>query len=158
MFIFSAPGLHTDNYNPFVMERVFHDATNDTTCLEWSFDSRMLAVGSLDKSTKLYSLDKWANFKHCSLGVHSASIVACFFEATNYDISTVSENGLLCVWECSLGPDDLTPLQPEKKRKKSSNSDDDDEDDVNLDDAVELTEKQMRSREKAMRGKKNGTV
>ena len=90
VFIFSAPGLQSGNYNPFVMERVFHSATDETTCLQWSFDSQILAVGSKDMSVKLYSLTKWMNFKHYTFGGHSDVIVGCFFEKNSYDISTIS--------------------------------------------------------------------
>lgn len=90
VFVFSAPGVQTGNYNPFVMERIFHEAQDEVTCLEWSFDSNLLAVGSKDTSTRLYSLQKWRNFKHYSFGSHSDVIVGCFFEKNSYDISTIS--------------------------------------------------------------------
>lgn len=41
------------------MERVFSGAYDETTCIDWSTDSRILAVGSKDMSTKLYPIDKW---------------------------------------------------------------------------------------------------
>ena len=40
VFIFKSPGPATGEFNPFVMERVFHGAFDDTTCLDWSSDSR----------------------------------------------------------------------------------------------------------------------
>lgn len=58
MFIFQAPGEFTGRYNAFVMERVFHGTFDDVTCLDWSSDSRILAVGAKDSSTKLYPLEK----------------------------------------------------------------------------------------------------
>lgn len=58
VFIFKAPGTLTGEFNSFIMERVFHAAHDETTCLDWSDDSKILAVGSADTNTKLYSLDK----------------------------------------------------------------------------------------------------
>lgn len=40
------------------MERVFSGAYDETTCLDWSADSRILAVGSKDMATKLYPIEK----------------------------------------------------------------------------------------------------
>ena len=90
VFIFNVPGLQTGEYNPFVMERVFVGATDDTTCIQWSFDSKLLAVGSKDMSIRLYSLQKWKNFRNYILPGHSDVIVGCFFEKDSYDLTTVS--------------------------------------------------------------------
>ncbi|XP_034948808.1 periodic tryptophan protein 2 homolog [Chelonus insularis] len=136
VFIFDAPGLQVGNYNPFVMKRVFHEATDETTTLCWSFDSKFLAVGSKDTATKLYSIEKWANFKHCTLGGHSDEIVGSFFDTTDsYDLFTISKNGHLCLWECSIEPDDLIAYEPSKKKEKPNDSDS--EDDVDLEKAIE---------------------
>lgn len=56
--MFKAPGPLSGEYNAFIMERVFHGAYDETTCLDWSFDSRILAVGSKDMAAKLYPLEK----------------------------------------------------------------------------------------------------
>lgn len=90
VFLFRAPGTFTGEFNPFEMLRVFHHAQDDTTCLDWSSDSRVLAVGSKDMSVKLYSIDKFANFRSYSLGSHKEPIVACFFERYSLDITTIS--------------------------------------------------------------------
>ncbi|XP_019866738.2 periodic tryptophan protein 2 homolog isoform X2 [Aethina tumida] len=143
VFVFKAPGPFSGDYNAFIMERVFHGAYDETTCLDWSFDSKILAVGSKDMATKLYPLDKWANFRICSLGNHTDRIVSCFFEADNYDITTISRNGQACIWECSIEPKDLMPLDhlPPKKRKKTSNNDE--EDDVDTFKSIERTEEEV---------------
>ncbi|XP_046624301.1 periodic tryptophan protein 2 homolog [Neodiprion virginianus] len=142
VFVFKAPGLLTGEFNPFVMERVFHGAFDETTYIDWSYDSKLLAVGSKDNSTRLYSLEKWANFKSYSLGSHTDSIVGCFFEKDSYDLSTISRNGQLCVWECSIDPDALTPWQPIAKKQKPQESES--EDDIDFDKALEKTEKQKK--------------
>ncbi|KAJ8675269.1 hypothetical protein QAD02_011055 [Eretmocerus hayati] len=143
VFVFTAPGLLTGEYNPFVMERVFHDASDDVSCLQWSFDSKLLLVGSNDTSTRLYSLEKWMNFKKYILGSHSDAVIGCYFERNNYDVSTISRNGQLCVWECTIEPSDLVVFEPVVKKAKVADSDS--EDDVDLDRALEQTEKQKKT-------------
>lgn len=89
---------------------------------------RILAVGSKDMTVRLYSLEKFANFKTYSLGSHTDSIVACFFEKGSLDMTTVSRNGQLCVWECSIDIDSLRPWEPPvKKTRQETYSDSEDD-------------------------------
>ncbi|XP_063909715.1 periodic tryptophan protein 2 homolog [Zophobas morio] len=143
VFVFKAPGPLSGEYNAFIMERVFHGAYDETTCLDWSFDSRILAVGSKDMAVKLYPLDKWSNFRIYSLGNHTDSIVGCFFEDYTYDITTISRNGQACIWECSVDPDKLVPLDKAPPRKKKKESADSDEDDIDITKAIEPTEAEI---------------
>ncbi|XP_056631843.1 periodic tryptophan protein 2 homolog [Diorhabda sublineata] len=142
VFVFKAPGPYSGEFNAFYMERVFHGAYDETTCLDWSFDSRILAVGSKDMATKLYPLDKWSNFHICSLGSHTEGIVGCFFEGNNYDITTISRNGQMCIWECSLDPEQLVAKEeiPSKKKKQTNDSD---EDDVDVTNSLEKSEEEI---------------
>ncbi|XP_072746564.1 periodic tryptophan protein 2 homolog [Anoplolepis gracilipes] len=150
VFVFNAPGLQTGNYNPFIMERAFHGATAETTCISWSFDSKLLAVGSKDTTIKLYSLQKCANLKWITLGGHADVIVACFFESKDYDMYTISKNGRLCVWECTLEPDDWVEWQPPAKKEKSKDSNSDSEDDIDIEKIIERTEKQKARAERKL--------
>ncbi|KZC03862.1 Periodic tryptophan protein 2 like protein [Dufourea novaeangliae] len=149
VFIFNAPGLQTGEYNPFVMERIFHGAMDETTFINWSYDSKIIAVGSKDNATKIYSLQKYANFRYINLGSHSDAIVACFFEKKNYDLTTISRNGQLCIWECTIDANDLVPWEPSLKKKKKQ-KDSDTEDDVDLEKAIEKTDKQAKAYERNM--------
>lgn len=110
------------------MLRVFKFAHDDTTCLDWSSDSRMLAVGSKDMSVKIYAMDKFKNFSACSLGSHKGTIVGVFFEKDSLDLTTVSQDGMLCVWESNVDPEDLvveTVTPKRAKRVEDSDSEDD---------------------------------
>ncbi|XP_011146002.1 periodic tryptophan protein 2 homolog isoform X2 [Harpegnathos saltator] len=135
VFVFNAPRLQCGDYNPFVMTRAFHESTAETTCLNWSFDSKLLAVGSKDTTVKIYSLQKWANFRVTTLGCHSDVIVGCFFESKNYDIYTISKNGRICIWQCTIDPDDLVEWKPPVKKRKPIDSDS--EDDIDTRKAIE---------------------
>lgn len=50
---------------------------------------------------------RWANFRIYSLGNHTDAIVKCFFEENSYDMITISRNGQVCIWECTVEPKDL---------------------------------------------------
>jgi periodic tryptophan protein 2 len=79
-------------------------------------------------TVRLYSLEKLANFKTYSLGSHTDSVVACFFEKGSLDLTTVSRNGQLCVWECSIDIDSLQPCEPPvKKTREATHSDSEDD-------------------------------
>ncbi|KAJ8974650.1 hypothetical protein NQ317_019887 [Molorchus minor] len=143
VFVFKAPGAFSGEYNAFVMERVFHGAYDETTCLDWSTDSKILAVGSKDMATKLYPLDKWANFRVYSLGNHTDGIIGCFFEEDSYDITTISRNGQTCIWECTIDPKDLIPLDKAPPKKKKRTSSDSDEDNIDATKAIERTEEEI---------------
>lgn len=58
VFVFKAPGPFSGDYNAFIMERVFHGSFDETVCVDWSSNSKILAVGSKDMSAKLYVMEK----------------------------------------------------------------------------------------------------
>jgi periodic tryptophan protein 2 len=105
--------------------------------VEILLSGRVLAVGSKDMSTKLYSLDKLANFKVYSLGSHTDCVVACFFEKGSLDLTTLSHNGQVCVWECSIDIDSLRSWEPPVK-KMCEETHSDSEDDIDTSRAEEI--------------------
>lgn len=109
--VYIVPGEISGDYGNFKAHRHFHGANDDVTWIDWSSDSRLLAIGANDNTTKLYALEFLENFRPYQLAGHTDSIVACFFEESSLDVSTISRNGQLCIWECSLQPSDLTPKQ-----------------------------------------------
>jgi len=121
VFIYEAPSS-AEQMNPYYMKRVFHDATGDVSCMDWSFDSKLVAVGSQDMSIRVYSFDKYSNFKHSCFTNHSDHIVNLFFESNSYDLNSISRNGQLCVWNCTAGPEGFIL----KENKKVEEDDEDD--------------------------------
>ncbi|KAF5295110.1 hypothetical protein FQA39_LY13261 [Lamprigera yunnana] len=142
-FIFKAPGPFSGQYNSFIMERVFHGTVEETTCIDWSHDSKMLAVGSKDKSTKLYALERWENFKMYTIGSHTDTIVGCFFEKDNFDLTTISRNGQTCIWECSIEAKDLIPSSNPPPKKKKKTVAELEEDDIDANKIIEQTEEEI---------------
>ncbi|EDW09717.1 periodic tryptophan protein 2 homolog [Drosophila mojavensis] len=141
VLIFCSPGEITGEYNPFVLKRSFIGGYDDITWLDWSSDSKLLAIGCRDSSTKICGINHMLNFRTYNLSGHTDAIVSCFFELNSLHLNTVSRNGQLCLWECSLEPSDLTevdkakaePAPPSAKRKTPNafkGSDSESEDDI----------------------------
>nr|XP_022904182.1 periodic tryptophan protein 2 homolog [Onthophagus taurus] len=143
VFVFKAPGQFTGEYNAFVMERVFHGNFDVTTCLDWSFDSKVLAVGSKDMTVKLYPLDKWKDFRMYTLGSHTDAITGCFFEKHSLDMITISQNGQLCVWESSKETKDLIPIENGPEKKRSKNTEDLIEDEIDVSKIKERSDEEI---------------
>ncbi|XP_022217803.2 periodic tryptophan protein 2 homolog [Drosophila obscura] len=136
VLIFCAPGEITGEYNPFVLKRSFLGGYDDVTWLDWSSDSRLLAIGCRDSSTKICAVNYTTNFRTYNLSGHTDGIVSCFFEANSLHLNTISRNGQLCLWECSLAPSDLENAEkpevpaPKSRRLEQKDSDNESEDDV----------------------------
>lgn len=130
-FVYRNPGPHSKDYSPFVMERVLKGAYDDTVCLAWSSCSRILAVGSRDMTVRVYALHKFTNMTVCNLGGMSDPVIGTFFESSSLDLYSVSRGGQLAVWESSIEPSELVPLQDaemtrkEKMKKKEAEDEDD---------------------------------
>ncbi|KAF4518741.1 hypothetical protein B566_EDAN006144 [Ephemera danica] len=142
VFIYKSPGLAIGELNPFVLEKCIRGAYDETTWIDWSSDSRysmknvlqVLAIGSKDMITRLYGLQRMVNFGIHSLGSHRDCIVACFFEKDSLDITTVSRNGNVSVWECNLELSDLVlwkpPVEEEEEEIKKETLEQEDDVDV----------------------------
>lgn len=107
VFVYVAPGSNKRIFNPFVLERVFHGSFDDTTCLDWSHDSRLIAVGSRDMTTRICALTKFKNLKEYPIGGLKDTVVGAFFEEKSYDLCTVSADGHINAWDCSVGSEGL---------------------------------------------------
>ncbi len=125
VYIFKSPGVITGHFNSFVMERIFYDTHDDIVWMDWSADSRLIVVGSKDNSLKVYGVAKLTNFRPFILSGHSDEIVSCSFEEKTLNLNSVSRNGQLCIWKCSLSPSELLEIprinfkeEPVEKREK----------------------------------------
>uniref|UniRef100_UPI00398EB067 PWP2 small subunit processome component n=1 Tax=Pristiophorus japonicus TaxID=55135 RepID=UPI00398EB067 len=114
VLMYHAPGK-TREFNPFVLDKSYFGPYDETTCIDWTDDSKCFAVGSKDSSTWVFGAERWANLIYYNLGGHKDSIVACFFEEKSLDIYTLSQDATLCVWQCDTEPEDLQPRLPKHK-------------------------------------------
>uniref|UniRef100_A0A8C1MB77 PWP2 small subunit processome component n=1 Tax=Cyprinus carpio TaxID=7962 RepID=A0A8C1MB77_CYPCA len=86
-------------FNAFALDKSYYGPFDETTCIDWTDDSKCFAVGSKDMTTWIFGAERWANLIYYSLGGHKDIIVGCFFEKDSLDMYTVSQEGTLCVWE-----------------------------------------------------------
>lgn len=144
--VFKAPGLHLGEYNPFILERSFLGPLDEATCMDWTSDSRVLAVGSKDTTVRIYGIKKLKHFRVALLAGHADVVVGVYFEENSLDVITVSRNGRVFVWEANL---ELSNLEEEsgpteRKVKRTENEDEIDLDrgEARLEDDQEEEEKE----------------
>lgn len=135
LLVYHSPGTKRE-YNPFVLERKFHGFFDETTCLDWSSDSRFLIVGSKDMSARVFSIERILHFKKFLLGGHTDAVVGCFFERDSMDAYTVAKNGSVSVWEFSHDIDSLKKVEelPRKKAPETEGAEQMEEEDHEEDD------------------------
>lgn len=121
--MYHAPGKKRE-FNAFVLDKSYYGPYDETTCIDWTDDSKCFVVGSRDMSTWVFGAERWANLVYYSLGGHKDAIVGCFFEENSLDLYTVSQDGTLCAWQCDTELDGLLPRPPKEttaSTKTSSN-------------------------------------
>ncbi|XP_058152309.1 LOW QUALITY PROTEIN: periodic tryptophan protein 2 homolog [Dasypus novemcinctus] len=109
--MYHAPGRKRE-FNAFVLDKTYFGPYDETTCIDWSDDSRCFVVGSKDMSTWVFGAERWDNLIYYALGGHKDAIVGCFFESNSLDLYTLSQDGALCVWQCDTPPEGLRLKAP----------------------------------------------
>ncbi|XP_058379195.1 periodic tryptophan protein 2 homolog isoform X2 [Diceros bicornis minor] len=109
--MYHAPGRKRE-FNAFVLDKTYFGPYDETTCIDWTDDSRCFVVGSKDMSTWVFGAERWDNLIYYALGGHKDAIVACFFESSSLDLYTLSQDGALCVWQCDTPPEGLRLKAP----------------------------------------------
>ncbi|XP_040037012.2 PWP2 small subunit processome component isoform X1 [Gasterosteus aculeatus] len=124
--MYHAPGKQRE-FNAFALDKSYYGPYDETTCIDWTDDSKCFVVGSKDMSTWVFGAERWANLIYYSLGGHKDLIVGCFFEKDSLDLYTVSQDGTLCVWESDAELEDLVLKKDRDKRKPPSQGEEDEE-------------------------------
>nr|XP_054754617.1 periodic tryptophan protein 2 homolog [Lytechinus pictus] len=107
--VYTIPCSTSREFNPLMLHRTYYGAYDETTCIDWTSDSKAFAVGSKDMNTRVFAVDDTDQLIVYSLAGHKDCIVACFFEQNSLDLYTMSRRADLIVWECDT---DLDVLQP----------------------------------------------
>uniref|UniRef100_A0A8C5DY81 Small-subunit processome Utp12 domain-containing protein n=1 Tax=Gouania willdenowi TaxID=441366 RepID=A0A8C5DY81_GOUWI len=124
--MYHAPGRRRE-FNAFVLDKTYYGPYDETTCIDWTDDSRCFAVGSRDTSTWVFGAERWENLIYYSLGGHKDAVIGCFFHRDSLDLYTVSQDGALCVWECDTEPEGLK-LKSQSQKPQSDDEEEDDDD------------------------------
>nr|XP_051685245.1 periodic tryptophan protein 2 homolog [Oryctolagus cuniculus] len=109
--MYHAPGRKRE-FNAFVLDKTYFGPYDETTCIDWTDDSKCFVVGSRDTSTWVFGAERWDNLIYYALGGHKDAIVACFFESNSLDLYSLSQDGVLCVWHCDTPPEGLRLKAP----------------------------------------------
>ncbi|XP_063709764.1 periodic tryptophan protein 2 homolog [Culicoides brevitarsis] len=115
VMIFKTPGTATGEYTSFLVHRVLRTNFDQTTTLEWSDDSKLLAVGGKDSVVRVFAVEYVNNFRPYAIGQQSSEIVGCFFSENSLDLNTVGRNGQLVQWKCNVSMSELTPKVDEEE-------------------------------------------
>uniref|UniRef100_A0A3B5MZ74 Small-subunit processome Utp12 domain-containing protein n=1 Tax=Xiphophorus couchianus TaxID=32473 RepID=A0A3B5MZ74_9TELE len=128
--LYHAPGKQRE-FNAFVLDKSYYGPYDETTCIDWTDDSKCFVVGSKDMSTWVFGAERWANLIYYSLGGHKDIIVGCFFEKDSLDLYTVSQDGALCVWESDTELDGLvlkkSSANPGPRRQEGDEEEEDED-------------------------------
>lgn len=106
----------------FKIHKIIKSSFDDTTCLGWSRDSKLLIVGSKDFVIKIFPIDR--DLKNIGQAVtlsgHTDTIVSTYFAncaPNELNIYSVSRNGQLFIWESNLANlDDLLISLPNEEK------------------------------------------
>uniref|UniRef100_A0A182IUE7 Small-subunit processome Utp12 domain-containing protein n=1 Tax=Anopheles atroparvus TaxID=41427 RepID=A0A182IUE7_ANOAO len=140
VLVFLTPGATSGTYGSFIVHRAFEVGHDETVFVDWAPNSLVLAIGSRDNTVRLQDVTRLQSFRPFVLGGHGDAIVGCFFEAKTLDVNSISKDGQLSLWECSLNVDDLDrPREelegggvaadsvPEKRKRTTAGADSEDE-------------------------------
>ncbi|XP_045396739.1 periodic tryptophan protein 2 homolog isoform X1 [Lemur catta] len=89
--MYHAPGKRRE-FNAFVLDKTYFGPYDETTCIDWTDDSRCFVVGSKDMSTWVFGAERWDNLIYYALGGHKDTIVACFFESNSLDVCPCAQD------------------------------------------------------------------
>uniref|UniRef100_A0A3P8PIF4 Small-subunit processome Utp12 domain-containing protein n=1 Tax=Astatotilapia calliptera TaxID=8154 RepID=A0A3P8PIF4_ASTCA len=134
--MYHAPGKKRE-FNAFVLDKSYYGPYDETTCIDWTDDSKCFVVGSKDMSTWVFGAERWANLIYYSLGGHKDIVVGCFFEKDSLDLYTVSQDGTLCVWESDTELDGLILKKSQDKPKLPRQGEEEEEEESEERDKVE---------------------
>ncbi|ESO11264.1 hypothetical protein HELRODRAFT_91552, partial [Helobdella robusta] len=137
--LYKTPGSSPE-INPFVVEKRFAVMHGTTTCIDWSSDSRVVAIGSRDMSCYVIGCQMFKNLSVKSVGGLKDVVVGCFFDKDSLDLMTMSELGELCLYKSDTELNELLPGSRREHEKEYENDDiggkddEDDDDDSSEDD------------------------
>jgi len=97
--VFHAPGK-TREFNPFVLYKTFPGHVDDTTCIDWTSDSRVLVTGSRDRRARVIAAEKMKNLNIYDLGGLRDTVIGAFFVLNSLDLYLVAQDGFVFIWKC----------------------------------------------------------
>ncbi|CAF1225991.1 unnamed protein product [Rotaria sordida] len=145
-------------FNLFTLKFVLRSFHDKTTCINWTNDSRVVAVGSADMTTQIFSVPLLNKLHRFTLAGHGREIVGAFFEQDSLNIMTICKNAKVNYWVADM---DLASMEPMPYIFDEDEDDDDDDemptssnghddDDEQLDDTVERQRAKLERKQKRL--------
>jgi WD40 repeat protein len=98
--IFESPDVTHKTFSPLVLYKKYANLhSDDITGISWSTDSRLFLTYSDDLTVKMMSLHKIKDFLPFTFSGNNRKIVSAFFSQDNSRIFTVSQNGVVLLWQ-----------------------------------------------------------
>eukprot|EP00049_Salpingoeca_infusionum_P001172 m.45756 g.45756 ORF g.45756 m.45756 type:complete len:970 (-) comp10895_c0_seq1:2376-5285(-) len=113
--VWRAPGLER-SFNPFSLVKKFTGHADDVTCLDWSFDSKLIVAGANDATCRVFTMEILPRYRPFVLGTHRERIIHAAFDKDSYTIYTVSRDGTLLKWSWFEKIIQLSAVDPRKRR------------------------------------------
>ncbi|CAJ0943009.1 unnamed protein product, partial [Mesorhabditis belari] len=107
-------------FRPFHLIKTFHLSPETLTCINWSFDSRLICFGSEDKQIRIVPVREIKNFTCASVSSHKGRIVCADFMRDSYDMISIDQRGLCNFWKSNLQATDLVVDHNEESEEKVS--------------------------------------
>lgn len=86
-------------FNPLVLNRTIIGHFDETTCIDWSRDSKSLAIGSKDLSARVYYRVTSKFMAMSVLGGHRDEIIGVYFGTHNNEVYTIAGDGGVFSWK-----------------------------------------------------------
>lgn len=106
--VFMVAGVENFQLNPFILQHTHKVTSGKVKTVEWSYDNRLLAMGSEDKQVRIGSaVDRLRNLFLHALAAHKAEVIGSHFCHNSYDLISIDKRGLANYWTCTLKQEDL---------------------------------------------------
>ena len=97
--VWKTPSAHRE-FAPFELHRTFANFPDEVTCLDWTSDSQFLIGGCQGMTSRIFSTHTMEAFEPIAIsGGHRGPLVAVFFASQSGQVYTVSQDGMLIVWQ-----------------------------------------------------------
>ncbi|KAH8871373.1 Periodic tryptophan protein 2 like [Schistosoma japonicum] len=109
ILLFYAPSQNRQ-FNHLELYRIFYGFTDNIICIDWSSDSRFFIAGSVDSTSRLFSVYNIPKIFVYTLAGHKNPIMGAFILRNLVNILTVSSDGFICLWEAKVPLDQLRSI------------------------------------------------
>jgi periodic tryptophan protein 2 len=130
--IWRTPGT-TREFSPLILSRTIGNLHDETTCLDWSSDSKSIILGSKDLHAQVYMNVSSKYMSSTTLSGHREAVVGCCFGADPHQAYTISKNGGIFSWTYEFDPNArpiATAVPQVVEEPGDETSDDDDQSEI----------------------------